>query len=90
MSRNLTTVLEDWRVGETFTTPHVPVVKYENGVDWSVDQSRLTVTERSGPAFGNSYRVHRLMGVYLRMLPYVPYRSLGFNVQVAIHKSNPR
>ena len=44
----------DWKVAETLTTPPVSVVKYENGVEWSVDQSRLTVAEQSGPGFGDS------------------------------------
>ena len=80
----------EWKVAETLTTPPVSVVKYENGVEWSVDQSRLTVAERSGPEFGDSYRVHPLVIAYLRKLPHVPYRSLGLNCQVSKHQANPR
>ena len=80
----------DWTVAETLTTPPVSVVKYENGVEWSVDQSRLTVAEKSGPAFGVSYHVHPLVIAYLQKLPHVPYRSLGLNCQVSTHQANPQ
>jgi hypothetical protein len=80
----------DWTVAETLTTPPVSVVKYENGIEWSVDQSRLTVAEKSGPAFGDSYRVHPLVAAYLRVLRHVPYRSLGLNCQVSTPQSNPQ
>ena len=80
----------DWKVAETLTTPPVSVVKYENGVEWSVDQSRLTVAEQSGPEFGDSYRVHPLVIAYLRKLPHVPYRSLGLNCQVSKSQANPQ
>ena len=79
----------DWTVSETLTTPPVSVVKYDNGVEWSVDQSRLTVAEKSGPAFGSSYRVHPLVVAYLRRLPHVPYRSLGLNCQVSTPQLDP-
>lgn len=80
----------DWTVAETLTTPPVSIVKYENGVEWSVDQSRLTVAEKSGHAVGDSYRVHRLVTAYLQKLPQVPYRSLGLNCQVSTPQANPQ
>ena len=80
----------DWAVAETLTTPPVSVVKYENGVEWSVDQSRLTVAEKNGPGFGDSYRVHNLVIAYLQRLPHVPYRSLGLNCLVSILQADPR
>ena len=83
-------VPEGWAVAETLTTPPVSVVKYENGIEWSVDQSRLTVAEKSGPALGDSSQVHQLAVEYLRKLPHVPYRSLGLNCQVSAAQSNPR
>ena len=83
-------VPKDWAVAETLTTPPVSVVKYENRVEWSVDQSRLTVAEKSGPAFEESYRVHQLVVAYLQKLPHVPYRSLGLNCQVSTPQSNPQ
>ncbi len=83
-------VPEDWTVTETLTTPPVSVVKYANGIAWTVDQSRLTVTENCGPVFGDSYRSHALVDAYLQRLPHVPYRALGLNCQVSMLASNPR
>ena len=83
-------VPQDWNVAETITTPPISVVKYDNGVEWTVDQSRLTVAESSGPEFGDTYRVHGLVVNYLRQLPHVPYRSLGLNCQVRTPQTNPQ
>ena len=80
----------DWNVAETLTTPPISVVKYDNGVEWTVDQSRLTVAERSGPAFDDTYRVHQLVVAYLQKLPHVPYRSLGLNCQVSTLQAKPQ
>ena len=82
-------VPEDWTVAETVTTPPVSVVKYENGISWTVDQSRLTITENCGPTFQDSYRVHALVDTYLEKLPHVPYRELGLNYQLSTLQSDP-
>lgn len=73
-----------WTVSETLTTPPFSVVKYDNGVEWSVDQSRLTVSEQAGPAFDSPCRVHSLATEYLTKLPHVPYRDLGLNCRVSM------
>lgn len=83
-------VPKDWVAAERLTTPPVSVVKYDNGVDWTVDQSQLAVTEKVGPAFGDSYRIHALAVAYLRTLPHVPYRSLGLNCRVSRQQQQPR
>lgn len=82
-------VPQGWNVAETLTTPPVAVVKYDNGIAWTVDESRLTVTEECGPAFGDAYRVHGLVDAYLGKLPHVPYRGLGLNCQVTVSQSDP-
>ena len=83
-------VPSDWTVAETLTTPPVSIVKYKNGVEWTLDQSRLTVAEKSGPAFDDTYRVHQLVAKYLQRLPHVPYRSLGLNCRVSAQQANPK
>ena len=83
-------VPEKWQVAETHTTPLASVVKYENGVSWLVDQSRMTVVERCGSAFEDNYRIHRPVTAYLNALPFVPYRSLGLNFKVTMHRPNPQ
>ena len=81
---------KDWNVAETLTTPPVSVVKYTNGIAWTVDQSRLTVTESCGPAFREHYESHALVTSYLERLPHVPYRGLGLNCQVSILQDDPQ
>ena len=81
---------QDWSVVETLTTPPVSVVKYTNGMAWTVDQSRLTVTENSGPAFADHYESHALVTAYLERLPHVPYRGLGLNCQVSTLQDDPQ
>lgn len=78
-----------WTVAETLTTPPLSVVKYDNGASLTVDQSRLTVTENTGPRFGEAYRVHDIGRAYLRTLPHVPYRSLGLNCRISARQDDP-
>lgn len=80
----------DWTVAETLTTPALSVVKYANGVEWNVDQSRLIVAETKGLAFGHASECHQLMTKYLGVLPHVPYRALGLNCRVSVFQDAPR
>ncbi len=73
-------VPEGWEVEETVTTPPMSVVKYTNGVQWAVEQGKLTVAEKcEGEPFKGGHRVHGLANAYLRKLPHVPYRELRLN-----------
>ena len=82
-------VPKDWEVVEAITTPPVSIVRYSNGIQWNVDQSRLTVEENCGSPFQNEYLAHRLAVAYLETLPHVPYRSLGLNYVVSIKQDDP-
>ena len=80
----------DWEVTASIITPPVSVVRYENGIEWTVDQSRLNVMEKCGSLFRKDYSVHRLVNAYLEKLPHVPYRSLGLNCNVSMAVNNPQ
>ena len=80
----------DWEVATAIITPPVSVVRYRNGIEWTVDQSRLNVVEQCQSSFRNEYRVHSLVGAYLEKLPHVPYRSLGLNCNVAMSLNDPQ
>ncbi len=82
-------VPDDWEVAEAITTPPIAVVKYSNGIQWSVEQSNLAVIEDCGPSFQDNYRVYALVSAYLQKLPHVPYRSLGLNCVVSAKRDNP-
>ncbi len=83
-------VPEDWKVTDTLTTPPVSVVRYDNGVEWALDQSRMTVTERAGPDFQDVYHVHEPVIAYVKRLAYVPYRTLGLNCLVSRQQADSR
>lgn len=80
----------DWTVLETVTTPTLSVVRYENGVAWTVNPAQLTITQPTGPDFADICDVHRLASLYLEKLPYVPYRSFGLNCEIAVSEPEPR
>ena len=78
-----------WEVVETITTVPVSMVNYNNGIHWTVDQSRLTVTENCESSFKDNYLVYDLVKAYLNNLPHVPYRSLGLNCVVSSKQIDP-
>lgn len=80
----------DWEVAESVITPPVSVVRYENGIEWTVDQSRLEVAEKCAGEFRDQYVVHQLADGYLERLPHVPYRSLGLNCKVSMAINDSR
>ena len=82
-------VPEEWEVVEAITTPPVSIVKYGNGISWTVEQSNLTVVEDCGPSFQDDYIVYSLVAGYLEALPHVPYRNLGLNCVISIRRSDP-
>lgn len=86
-------VPSDWTVTEAITTPQVSFVRYENEVQWVVEQAKLTVAEATKEyesPFRDDYLVYELVKAYLAILPHVPYRSLGLNCVVSIKQDEPR
>lgn len=79
----------DWAAAEVLTTPALSVVRYENGVAWTVNPSQLTITQPAGPAFEENCEIHQLTQSYLAKLPHVPYRGLGLNCDVVIREPQP-
>ena len=83
-------VSKDWEVEEAITTPPFSVLRYSNGIQWIVEQSKLTVTDNPKSSFQDEYAVHHLASTYLEKLPHVPYRSLGLNCVVSFKQANPQ
>ena len=80
----------DWEPSVPITTPQFSNILFHNGIGWTVDQSKLTVTENCESEFRESYRVYDLVVSYVEKLPHVPYRSLGLNCVVAVRKDDPQ
>ena len=83
-------VPKDWEVEEAITTPPFSVLRYSNGIQWIVEQSKLTVSEKPESSFQDEYQVHQLANRYLEKLPHVPYRSLGLNCLVSMNCLDPQ
>ena len=85
-------VPEGWKVAETVTTPAVSFIRYGNGVQWTVDQQRLAITDKCNISFYEKYDgpVHCLAKSYVEKLPHVSYLDLGLNCVVSTVRKNPR
>ena len=84
-------VPENWEPGDVITTPQFSNLQFQNGIAWTVDQSKLTVVDTCESVFRTDYRAraYDLVASYLRVLPHVPYRSLGLNFVVTIRRDDP-
>lgn len=82
-------VPEQWVVGQTINVPPLSLVQFQNGIQWTLDESRLIVTENCESSFEDSYRIHECVSKYLRKVEYVPYRSLGLNCIVSMKSPDP-
>ena len=85
-------VPKDWKVVETVTTPAVSFIRYDNGVQWTVDQQRLTIIDKCNISFYEKYDgpIHCLAKSYVEKLPYVVYLDLGLNCIVSTVRKNSR
>lgn len=82
-------VPDSWKVAETITTPPISRVTFENGVSWTVEEPKMTVTQPCASSFDTDYEIYELAVEYVTKLPYVPYRDLGLNCQVTMERRNP-
>lgn len=84
-------VPESWKSEETITTPAVSVVKYSNGVQWTIDQDRLTITEACDQLFqqNEDSKVHDRAILYVETLPHTPYTALGLNYTASVIRRDP-
>ena len=87
MSRGI--VPEDWTLREAVAIPPLSLLRYDNGIQWIVDQSRLNVIEDCKGEFQDNYLVHDMVDKYLGIVTHAPYRSLGLNWVVSIEQERP-
>ena len=82
-------VPEDWTLREAVAIPPLSLLRYDNGIQWIVDQSRLNVIEDCKGEFQDNYLVHDMVDKYLGIVTHAPYRSLGLNWVVSIEQERP-
>ena len=84
-------VPKEWNVIKAIVTPGISIIEYENGIQWTIDQQRLRISQEHDAPFsryGDS-RVYDLADTYVETLPHVPYRSLGLNCVLSIVREDP-
>lgn len=84
-------VPKNWETTETISTPAVSVIKYDNGITWMVDQQTLEISQECDVLFKDhgDNKIHDLATSYVKILPHVPYKSIGLNCIVSIANENP-
>ena len=80
----------DWEPALAITTPQCSNIRFQNGIEWTVDQSKLEVVEICESQFRDSYLAYDLVVSCINRLPHVPYRSLGLNYVVAAPMDDPQ
>ena len=82
-------VPDDWGIAESVNIPPFSLVRFQNGVQWTLDESRLIVTAGGESSLEDSYQIHDSVIRYLHKVSYVPYRSLGLNWVMYMEADNP-
>ena len=83
-------VPKEWEVKEPIVTPPLSVLRYNNGIQWIVEQTKLVLSENLESSFQEKYQIHRIASRYLEKLPHVPYRSLGLNCEISLSREDPQ
>lgn len=84
-------VPKDCMVNEAISTPVVSMIKYSNGVNWSIDQDQLSVTSKCDVPFSQNEnsQVHNWLHRYVKVLPHTPYSKLSLNCIISIINNEP-
>lgn len=87
--KNNDIVPRDWEVSETITTPPVAIVKFKNGFEVVVEQTKAIFLQILPGSFLSEHSSHRAAIGYLECLPHIPYQSLGLNCRILIENDAP-
>lgn len=78
-----------WKLADTFTTPPLSLVRYENGVTVTVEVNKLQVVDPSVGDDPTSTRAASVAAEYVAALPHVRYTAVGINFQSIIKADSP-
>jgi hypothetical protein len=79
----------DWKIADTMTTPPFAMVRYENGVTVTVEQSKLQVSDPNVEDGPEKSKVGEIASAYVKTLRHVRYTSVGNNFQSLIQIESP-
>lgn len=80
----------EWEpAADPICAPVFSVVKYRNGITFSVEKSRLVVIEETPSGHPEASAIPELVVAYLQRLRHVPYRAVGVNFHACRPMENP-
>lgn len=78
-----------WKVSETFTTPPLAVVRYQNDVAITVEPNKLQVTDGGVESDPAASKAAEVASAYVSTLPHVRYKAVGINFQSITDNPSP-
>lgn len=78
-----------WEVAEAITTPPLAMVRYENGVNVTVEQNKIQISDPNVGDGPEQSKITEIAAAYVEILPHVRYTAVGNNFQSLIPRSNP-
>ncbi len=78
-----------WKLAETFTTPPMALVRYEQGVSITIEPNRLQVIDAGLDDDPTVSKAADIASAYASALPHVHYTSVGINFQSIFEASSP-
>jgi len=75
----------EWDLAEPpICTPPFSVIKYRNGIVFSVEQNKFQILQSPVTDDWRETRIHKLAKKYIKKLPHVRYTAVGLNTAVAL------
>ncbi|MHB8970926.1 MAG: hypothetical protein ACYC3X_01155 [Pirellulaceae bacterium] len=78
-----------WEVAETITTPPLAIVRYANGVNITVEQNKIQITDPNVEDGPGKSKISDIAAAYIEILPHVRYTAVGNNFQCLIPQNSP-
>ena len=78
-----------WEVAETLTTPPLAIVCYTNGVNITVEQNKIQITDPNVEDGPDKSKISDIAAAYIEILPHVRYTAVGNNFKCLIPQANP-
>lgn len=83
-------VPDTWTLAEKpLCTPPISIVKFDNGIVFTVESSKLQVLQNDPPEKLHEADVESLADKYIETLPHVRYTAVGVNFTAFVEMVNP-
>jgi len=83
-------VPEEWELADPpLCTPPLSMVKYKNGIVFTVETNKLQVLQAPPPEQLAASEVPKLVASYIEKLPHVRYTAVGINIAVGMPHPSP-